>query len=210
MPGMKPRRRGLDNVTDGDTSARSALEYLQRESHRLDATQRAILSRVEQTVFVAFTVMGVAATIVVADRHWAFALALPWLAALLIAINLAALNELFVVAANQGVIEDEIERLMLTLEPRIRVVGWQRGAGKLTAFSPAQAITVVIIVAGALAISIAAFWLSWDKLTGMHGVLVFAMVLYAFLLLSETFAANKVLRVYERARSLIEQTPDIQ
>ncbi len=103
-----PRSICLTNSYD---DARGARDYLQRESMQLDSSVRAIYVRVEQTIFASFTVVGVAATVILADRHWGLAFALPWIGVLLAAVALTALNEMFVLAARKSLIDDQIEEL---------------------------------------------------------------------------------------------------
>lgn len=196
-------------MTAADDAVREALDYLQRESHQIDAARRVITARVEHTLLLAVSGLGAATAVALAGRHWALALALPWLGVLVWAIVLAALNEASVLAATRSVLEDQIERLLPRVQPVIRMVGWQRGGARLAARSTSSVFALAVAASIGLAVSILCFLFPWLRLPSWRTAIVIEAIAFLDVLALGCFVTWKVLHAYDSARTSLLALPDL-
>jgi hypothetical protein len=196
-------------MTAAEDAVREALDYLQRESHQLDAARRVITARIEHTLLLAVPALAAATAVALADEHWALALALPWLGVLVWAVLLAAANEASVLAATRSVLEDQIERLLPSVQPVVRMVGWERGGARLAVRSTSSIFAMAVAAGIGITVAVLCFVLPGLRLPSWRSAIVVEAIAFLNVMALGCFVTWKVLHVYESARTLLQGLPDL-
>jgi hypothetical protein len=196
-------------MTAEDDAVRDALDYLQRESHQLDDAGRVLRARIAHTILLAVTALSVATVVALAGRHWALALALPWLGVLGWGMILAAANEALVLAAARSIIEDQIEHLLHRVRPVVRMVGWERGGARLALRSTSHLFALTVTASMGLAVFVLCFVFPWLRAPSWRSAIVIEAIAFLDVLALAGFATWKVSHAYESARASMQQLPEL-
>lgn len=196
-------------MTAEDDAVRDALDYLQRESHQLADAGRVLRARIAHTILLAVAALSVATVVALAGRHWALALALPWLGVLGWAMILAAAHEALVLAAARSIVEDQIEHLLRRVRPVVRMVGWERGGARLALRSISHLFALAVAAGMALAVFVLCFVFAWLRAPSWRSAIVIEAIAFLDVLALAGFATWKVSHAYESARASMQQLPEL-
>lgn len=164
---------------------------------------RSSLGRADQITLVSFTIISVAAGLLLEKHLWSISLALPLVVVLLWTMALVPLNEAMVLAAHRRAIEDQMEQLLALLKPRVWVIGWERIGTRRTALAPIEVLQFVLFVLGGLLVAVISLVACWRNDAGLRWAVYWDIGLFAALLIACAYSASKIVSVYERAKSAV-------